>query len=77
MNNKPKPDNRKDNVDRIQKNIDMTIYNIEAAEELMAETDDEKMKQELQAKNVRRREALEGMRQEIKDEAEAQNKGLE
>ncbi len=71
---KPNPDDRKDNVERIQKNIDMTIHNMELADELMAKTDDPKAKQELQAKNERRREALEGMRSEIKDEAENRNK---
>jgi len=32
---RPKPDNRKNNVDRIQFNINKTIQNTEAAEELM------------------------------------------
>lgn len=36
-------------------------------------TDDEKMKEELMAKNKRRLESLKGMREEIKDEANARN----
>ena len=71
---KPNPDNRKDNVERIQKNIDMTIHNMEAAEEMIAKTPDAKMKKTLEAKNERRRQALDGMRSEIRDESKARNK---
>lgn len=67
--NKPKPDDRRDNVDKIQCNINHTIRNMEAAEELMAKTDDKKMKKDLEEKNERRRDALQGMREEIRDEA--------
>ena len=73
-NNRPNPDNRDDNVDRIQRNIDMTIHNMEAAEEMIAETPDKKMKKTLSEKNDRRRQALDGMREEIKDEANTRNK---
>ncbi len=72
-NNRPNPDNRSDNVARIQKNIDMTIHNIEAAEDMMGKTPDDKMKQTLAEKNERRRDALQGMRNEIKDEAKPQD----
>lgn len=74
MSDKPKPDDRSDNVERIQRNIDHTIRNIEASEELISETDDEKAKKDLKAKNERRERALEGMRREIKDEAEHRGK---
>ena len=66
---KNKPDNRKDNVDRIQYNIDKTILNCELADEMIAKTDDLKMKEALKEKNERREEALRGMREEIRDEA--------
>ncbi len=66
--NKPKPDNRADNVQRIQKNLNHTIQNIEAADEMIAETSDEKMKKTLEEKNDRRRAALGGMRNEMRDE---------
>ena len=69
--NRPNPDNRDDNVERIQKSIDMTIRNMEAAEEMIMKTSDDKMKKTLAAKNERRRDALEAMRREIRDEAEA------
>jgi small acid-soluble spore protein (thioredoxin-like protein) len=72
--NKPNPDNRKDNVERIQRNIDMTIHNMEAAEEMIETTPDEKMKDTLSEKNERRRQALDGMRSEIRDEANARKK---
>ncbi len=67
---KPKPDDRSDNVDRIQKNIDMTIHNMELADEFIDKTSDPKTKEALEEKNERRRQALDGMRHEIKDEAE-------
>lgn len=73
---KPNPDNRADNVMRIQNNIDMTIDNIQRANEMIEKTPDEKMKQELIAKNERREKALNGMRREIRDEANfAKTKG--
>lgn len=74
MKSKPKPDDRSDNVERIQHNINSTIRNIEAAEELTAETDSKKTKEELAAKNERRERALDGMRREIKDEADDRKK---
>lgn len=69
--NRPNPDDRSDNVERLQKNINTTIRNMEAADEMIAETPDAKMKQTLKEKNERRRDALSGFRQEIGDEARA------
>ena len=66
---KNKPDDRTDNVDRIQYNIDKTIQNCELADEMISKTDDEKMKQTLTEKNERREEALNAMKNEIRDEA--------
>ncbi|WP_227019535.1 small acid-soluble spore protein Tlp [Sinanaerobacter chloroacetimidivorans] len=68
-NRMPKPDDRRDNVDKIEYNIGKTIQNMELAEEMIAKTDDENMKQELKEKNNRREAALKGMRKEIRDEA--------
>jgi len=67
--NKPKPDDRSDNADRIQNNITMTIENIHRAEEMIKKTPDEKMKKTLDEKNKRRQQALKGMRNEIREEA--------
>lgn len=72
---KSKPDDRRDNVDRIQENIDNTIRNMNLADEVIEETDDEKIRKDLSAKNERREEALDSMRKEIKDEAEDKKKG--
>jgi small acid-soluble spore protein (thioredoxin-like protein) len=75
MKNKPKPDDRRDNTEKIQKNIDMTLHNMELADEMVHNTDDEKMKKVLMEKNSRRKDALNGMRKEIKDEAIDRKKG--
>lgn len=69
---KNKPDNRDDNVDRIQRNIDSTVQNIRLAEDMIKVTDDEKTKRDLTEKNERREEALHGLKKEIKDEAIAE-----
>jgi small acid-soluble spore protein (thioredoxin-like protein) len=66
---KNKPDDRRDNVDKIQYNIDKTIKNCELADEMISITDDEKTKKALSGKNERREEALNSMTKEIKDEA--------
>lgn len=71
---KHNPDDRRDNADKIQRNIDMTIHNMELAEDMMEKTDNPKTEAELHAKNERRGHALEGMRREIKDEACAREK---
>ncbi len=67
--NKPKPDDRSNNVERIQHNINHTIRNMEAAEDMLAKVDDPTQRRELEEKNERRRDALQGMREEIRDEA--------
>lgn len=74
LGNKPNPDNRKDNVKKIQRNIDNTIKNMELAEDMMRQTSSEKTKNELEEKNKKREKALEGMRGEIRDEAIAREK---
>lgn len=74
---KNKSDDRRDNVDRIQYNIDKTILNCELAEELIEKTDDERMKRELTEKNERRKSALKHMRKEIRDEAIDKENGYE
>lgn len=68
---KHNPDDRRDNVERIQNNIDNTIKNMEIADEIIASTEDSKKKKALKSKNKRREDALEGMISEIKDEADA------
>lgn len=77
MNKKPNPDDRRDNVEKIQFNIDNTIKNYRLAKEMIEKTDDEKTKQELIAKNKRRLESLEAMREEIREEAIARENNYE
>lgn len=69
---KPNPDDRCDNVRRIQRNINHTIQNMEAAEEMINKTSDPKLKRALEEKNERRRASLDSLRKEIKDEADFQ-----
>jgi small acid-soluble spore protein (thioredoxin-like protein) len=71
---KNNPDNRADNVVHLQQHIDNTVKNMRKADEMMRATDNDKTKAELEAKNDRREMALDGFRQEIKDEADYQNR---
>lgn len=71
---KPKPDDRRDNARKIRNNIDNTVENIKLAEDMINTVDNSKTQRELQAKNDRRKEAVEGMRQELKDETRNQFK---
>lgn len=66
---KNKPDDRRDNVDKIQENISNTIENYHRANEAIEKTDDEKSKKPLEEKNERREEAINGMKSEIREEA--------
>jgi small acid-soluble spore protein (thioredoxin-like protein) len=68
-NNKPNPDDRSDNVEKLQAMIQNTENNIEAAEESLVLTDSETQRQQIESKNERRRESIENFRSEIKDEA--------
>lgn len=70
--NKSKPDDRSDNVEKLQNMIDNTLENIEKAEETASLSSNEE-RAKIEAKNERRRESIESMRSEVKDEAHAQN----
>ena len=74
MNNKPKPDDRSNNVERLQDMVQNTIGNMERAEETMMNANSEQ-RQEIEEKNARRRESIACMREEIKDEAAARENG--
>lgn len=67
-NNQPNPDDRSDNVEKLQQKVQDTIENIEAAHETMKFASGED-KEKIIAKNRRREESISGMREEIKDEA--------
>lgn len=73
MDKRPKPDDRRDNVERIQFNIDNTIRNYRETKDKIMVTDDEKQREELEEKNQRRNQALKGMRKEIQEEARDRN----
>lgn len=67
-----KPDNRDDNVPRLQRAITNTIRNMREAEDYLDEHADEigvEERSRIEAKNERRRESLERLRDEIRDEA--------
>lgn len=65
--NKPKPDDRSDNVDKLQDMVQDTIQNIEESHETLEHSSGEAREQIIE-KNKRREETIDGMRQEIKDE---------
>jgi len=65
--NKNKPDNRSDNAEKLQEMIHDTLDNIHEAEDRMEWASNHEQKN-IKAKNKRRKEAVEGFREEIKDE---------
>lgn len=68
----PKPDDRSDNAEKIKKSIESTKRNIEAANEMIPKTSNEKNKKDLEEKNKRRLQAIPGMEREMKQEMEHQ-----
>ncbi|WP_141604023.1 small acid-soluble spore protein Tlp [Terrilactibacillus laevilacticus] len=73
---KPKPDDRSDNVEKIENNIGHTLQNMDEANDYLKAHSDEisaEEKEQIREKNDRREESIEGLRQEIKDEADYQN----
>ncbi|MFC5467626.1 small acid-soluble spore protein Tlp [Cohnella suwonensis] len=69
-----KPDDRSDNVEKLQEAVQNTIDNLEQSEHYLDEHAEEIGSQERNAlteKNEGRREAISSMRSEIKDEADA------
>jgi small acid-soluble spore protein (thioredoxin-like protein) len=70
-----KPDDRSDNVEKLQNHVQNTIQNLEEAEDYLDEHAEEISETELnniKEKNANRRESIEGMRNEIRDEASDQ-----
>ncbi|MCS0790140.1 small acid-soluble spore protein Tlp [Cytobacillus pseudoceanisediminis] len=72
--NRPNPDDRSDNVEKLQSMIVHTIENMDEAEESMKYANAEDLAR-IEAKNERRRESLASFRSEIKDEYQAQQNG--
>lgn len=73
--NKPKPDDRSNNVERLQTMIGNTIENMNEAEETMNFTENKEERERIAAKNERRQESVKAMRAEIEDETEARQNG--
>ena len=67
---KPNPDDRSDNVEKLQSMVQSTIENIEEAEASL-EFSSGKQRKQIEEKNERRRESIAAFREEIKDEANA------
>ncbi|WP_044479077.1 small acid-soluble spore protein Tlp [Paenibacillus antibioticophila] len=67
-----KPDDRSDNVEKLQDSIQDTIENFREGQDYLSEHADEISggeKRQIEEKNERRLKAIEGQREEVKDEA--------
>lgn len=68
-----KPDDRSDNVRKLQESVQNTIGNFREAQDYLSEHADEITAsdiQQIEEKNARRLKSIEGQREEIKDEAQ-------
>ncbi|MBM7603097.1 small acid-soluble spore protein (thioredoxin-like protein) [Metabacillus crassostreae] len=72
---KPNPDDRSDNVEKLQSMVQNTIENIEEAQDSLQFANPEE-RERIEAKNHRREESINAMRNEIKDEAQARENGF-
>jgi small acid-soluble spore protein (thioredoxin-like protein) len=72
--NQPNRDDRSDNVERLQSMVQNTIENIEEAQDTLQFASSEE-RERIEAKNLRREESINSMREEIKDEAQARENG--
>lgn len=74
--NKPNPDDRSDNVEKLQTAIKNTRENIQEANESMQCSSDAD-NAAIQAKNERRMESIAGMEAEIEDEKQARKNSFQ
>ncbi|MCL6632797.1 MAG: small acid-soluble spore protein Tlp [Alicyclobacillus herbarius] len=68
-----KPDDRSDNVEKLQRAIQNTMANLREANDFLKAHEEEMKASDraaIEAKNERRERAIEGFREEIKDEIE-------
>ncbi|MGP4075195.1 small acid-soluble spore protein Tlp [Halobacillus sp. K22] len=72
MTHRSNPDNRSDNVEKLQEKVTNTIENIEASHDSL-EFATEEEKKTIKDKNKRRNQSINAMREEIKDEASHQD----
>jgi len=73
MSKHPKPDNRSNNVERIRDIVRNTEDNLQEAE-ISMEFADSEQRQRMQEKNSRRKQSIEVLKEEMKDEIEARKK---
>lgn len=71
---KPNPDNRTDNVEKLQTMVQNTIENIEKSQ-ATAEFSSSEERANIEAKNHRREESIQAMRNEIQDESSQRENG--
>ncbi|TLS37445.1 small acid-soluble spore protein Tlp [Pseudalkalibacillus caeni] len=64
----PKPDDRRDNKEKLQEMVQNTIENIHESENSLPLTDSKEQQHMIQEKNKRREQSIDAMRSEIKDE---------
>lgn len=67
MPKRPNPDDRSDNVEKLQKTIHDTIENVNESEENYSSLST-KEQEKIKMKNQRRQDAIDGFRHEIEDE---------
>ncbi|MCA0990332.1 small acid-soluble spore protein Tlp [Pseudalkalibacillus hwajinpoensis] len=66
---KSNPDDRRDNAEKLKNMVQDTIENIHDAEASLEFTDSDTQKKAIKEKNQRRKQSIESMRNEIKDES--------
>ena len=74
---KPNPDDRSNNVERLQTAIENTRENIREANETLEFSSSEADNAAIQAKNERRLNSISGMEAEIEDEKQARKNGYQ
>lgn len=71
---KANPDDRSDNVEKLQDMIQNTMENIDKSQDSLQFSNEEECAR-IEAKNERREESIQAFRSEIKDEASARENG--
>lgn len=72
--NRPNPDDRSNNVERLSEMVENTKKNIQEAEISMEFLNPEQ-KEKIHAKNERRKESINALKEEIQDEKQARKNG--
>lgn len=72
----PNPDDRSDNVQKLQENINNTLKNINLANDVISKSNDPAEVQNMKERNAKREEALEALRSEIREEAVANKNNM-